>query len=961
MSSPDSILKKVSIVAGTVVGQYKILSRLGVGGMGEVYLAQDLNLRRTVALKVLADAENPQRLRRFLREARTASALRHPNVAHIYEIGSEGQLNFIAMEYVDGLTLRQHGPVGLLQAIEIAIQIASALAAAHANGIIHRDLKPENVMISQDGYIKVLDFGLAKTMTSRSEHEAISQDPTVSADLTSAGKIVGTVSYMSPEQARGLDVDPRTDFWSLGVIIYEMITNHRPFESDTPSDVMALILHRDPQPLSRFSRDVPESVEWLVMKALDKDREGRYQTAKEMLSDLQRLRQRLSETGSSTQSGNKSVTFAAPYPVSNVSQTVSERGSSVDSLVSVIVGSKKAAITTLALLLMAAAVGLYAIYYVVRSLTTKPVAVSRTLSRLTSGPGLQSGPSWSPDGRFISYSSDRNGTFCIWIQPVGGGDPVQVTDSSSHDWQPDWSPDGNSIVFRSEREGGGLYVVPAFGGRQRKIASFGYNPRWSPDGSRILCLSPGDDYFEYPRVFIVNLDGTPPVELSTAGTGEERWIKQQLVAWHPDAKRISFLTNDGGFWTMSIPDGKPVQAEVSATVAKQLKDAGVTLRHFCWAPSGDALYLEGDSKGVLNLWKVGVDPNTLAWISGPERLTTGLGPDTEIALSKDGKRLAFVTLTKETRIWSFPFDAIGGRIRGTGQAITAADLDASFPDLSSDGRKLLFTARRQGMDRQELWQQSLHDNTASVLVIDEYTRFNPRWSPDGQEIAYSRFEAKGHQAERSYVIALMRATGGDEQLVTSVGPWRDYLYDWSPDGKWILASTNRRLKDKWEIALIPISAVPNAETAMRIVATEPSADLWAPRFSPDGRWICYLAQKPEEGGYSVLNVVSSSGGPPIRITDELSWADKPRWSPDGKTIYFISNRGSMFLNLWGIRFDPSGGKPVGEPFRITRFDSPGQMISTRISYLEMSLDSTRLCIPISKVSGSIWILGEVDR
>jgi serine/threonine protein kinase len=957
----------MALAEGTVLAHYRIISRLGSGAMGEVYLAQDLNLRRTVALKILTtdSSSSSQAHRRFVQEARTASALKHPNIAHIYEISEENDISFIAMEYIEGVTLRQRGPLSLNEALDVAEQVASALVAAHTAGVVHRDLKPENIMLSRDGYVKVLDFGLAKTVS----RESVTGNPegsTASTFFTDPGSVVGTITYMSPEQARGQHVDQRSDIWSLGVVIYEMISGHRPFEAGTTSDIISHILHREPQPLARFARNVPESVEWLVMKTLNKDREGRHQTAKELLSDIRRLKQRLSLEAelaslSAERSAIRSAQKSAGAESVQQSQAMTEHMSSVEYIVSGIATHKKAAVTTGLLLVLAAIAGSLGLIYLARSLrvnTTRP-PVARSLSRLTFGSGLQNGPTWSPDGRFIAYSSDRNGLFGIWVQPVGGGDPIQVTHSTSHDWQPDWSPDGNSIVFRSEREGGGLYVTPAFGGRERRIASFGYNPRWSPDGSKILCLSPGDGYFDFPRVFVLSPDGGQPVEVSTSGTGQETWIRQQSIDWHPDGKHISFLANDGSFWTAPIAGGKPAKPEVAAGVARELQDAGVQLQHFCWAHSGAAIFFEAESRGVRNLWKIGVDPKTLAWVSGPERLTTGLGPDTEIALSKDGKRLAFVTVTRNTRIWSLPFDPLTAQLKGPSQALTPPDLDASFPDISPDGSSLVFTARRQGTDKQELWLQSLKDNSSKLLAVDDFTRFRPRWSPDGKYVAYTRYRATGPEADRAYVVVLLPISGGEERLVSSEGVFRDYVYDWSRDGQWIAGSTNRNHKERWEIALFPVSAAPHAESSFRVLVTDPKVDLWAPQFSPDGRWIAYLKNSAE--GVSVLNVVSSAGGTPVQITSDPSWADKPRWSPDGKTIYFISNHGTMFLNVWGIHFDPATGKSSGQPFKITSFENPGQIISTRISLLEMTFNQNRLLLPITQISGSIWILGDVDR
>jgi len=940
--------------------------------MGEVYLAQDTKLPRTVALKILsaACARNPRDLRRFVQEARTASGLKHPNIAHIYEIGESENTSFIAMEYVEGVTLRKHRLFNLSEVLDIASQVASALGTAHASGIVHRDVKPENVMLSHDGYVKVLDFGLAKQIHGGLDEESDLEASTAPTVFTDPGSVVGTVVYMSPEQARGMPIDHRTDLWSLGVLMYEMITGRPPFEATTTSDVISQILKEEPPPLARFSRHVPDSVEWLVMKALVKDRDGRYQTAKEMLSDIQRLKHRLevkAELGDSQdrmasgsagaeQATAKGLKQPSKRPDTGHSATYP---SNLEYLVTGIKSHKKISAVALGLIGLCLVAGINFLVSAIRT-PRPPQSSPRALTRLTFDAGLQTEPSWSPDGRFLAYDSNLGGNFDVWVQPVGGGNPVQVTQSPEHDWQPDWSPDGNSLVFRSEREGGGLYVVPAFGGRERKISTFGYRPRWAPNGSAILCLSPGKRIYEFPRLFIVGLDGSQPREI-TSVTDQGLNARHGLVAWHPDGQHISFLTGDGDFWTAPLKGGKPIKAEVSARVANQLRDAAVELGNFRWALGGNLIYFEGKAGGVLNLWKITVDPETLAWIDGPERLTTGLGLDTEIALSNDGKRLAFATITRNTRIWSLPFDALSGKTKGSGQALTLADGDTWAPDVSPDGKQLVFVARPHGKNKEELWTRSLKDGTTKLLAVDDYTRFIPRWSPDGKWLAFARYSAMGLKTDRVQPIVLLPAEGGEEQLLTTPGPWLDYVYDWSPDGQSVLASTNRGSKGRWQIALFPLSAAPHAETAMQVVASDIENSLWAPRFSPDGRWICYLAQKATSAGVSVINVVSSSGGTPVHITDERLWSDKPRWSPDGKTIYFITNRGSMFLNVWGIRFDPVRGKSEGEPFKVTAFENPALTISTPIRNLEMSFDQTRLYLPITELSGSIWILNDVDR
>jgi len=286
----------MTIAAGTHLGRYEIRSKIGEGGMGEVYLAQDMELGRTVAIKILppALASDQQRLQRFIQEAKAASALNHPHILTIYEIGVTGNSRFIATEFIDGDTLRPHIGAGmkLAEVLEIAIQACSALQAAHAAGIIHRDIKPENIMVRRDGYIKVLDFGLAK-LTEPKGSPTDTEAPTRAMVNTGAGTVMGTANYMSPEQAKGTHVDERSDLWSLGALLYEMVTGHLPFAGETPTETISLILQKEPAPLVRYAHEVPDELERIVTKALTKDREERYQTARDMLIDLRHLKRKL--------------------------------------------------------------------------------------------------------------------------------------------------------------------------------------------------------------------------------------------------------------------------------------------------------------------------------------------------------------------------------------------------------------------------------------------------------------------------------------------------------------------------------------------------------------------------------------------------------------------------------------------------------------------------------------------
>jgi len=957
---------QTSSFVGGSIGPYKVIGHIGKGGMGEVYLAQDPRLGRRVAIKLLRRefARDEDRLRRFQQEAHAASALNHPNILTVYAIEQVDSMYFIATEYVEGETLRQRmsSTMKLREVLDVAIQVASALSVAHQAHIVHRDIKPENIMIRADGYVKVLDFGLAKLAEPKAGDTTA---PTLPQVETEPGVVMGTVSYMSPEQARGLSADARTDIWSLGVVLYEMVAGRQPFQGETASDVMALILQKEPLPLAHCSPEVPVELERIVRKALRKDKEERYQTVKDLLIDLRNLRKELELEAEL----ERSVPPVSRGAMSNGQAAVATARST--SSAEYLVGELKRRKRGVAIVLAALLIGVTGlVYYIISIRQNLPVGqphIQRRLSRLTFDAGLQSDPTWSPDGRFIAYSSDRGGNFDIWVQPVGEGDPVQVTKSPAHDWQPDWSPDGNRLVFRSEREGGGLFVVPALGGNERKISSFGYRPRWSPDGSQILFSTSLLWIWQTTKVYVVGLDGRAPREVLPEFLAG--FITTPQVAWHPDGQRVSLWGTHrqlgASFWTVPVAGGTPVRSVLTKRVEQQLKEASVTFSDFLWAPSGRAVYFAGTAQGVRNLWRVEVDPQTLDWIAGPERLTIGPGLDTDLALSLDGKRLAFTTRTERTRIWSLPFNAETGRTKGGGQPITSAGMDAWNPKLSRDGKKLVFSAQRAG--KQEVWEKSLEDGRETLLIAgDNFGRYGPCWSRDGTRLAYRRYRSAnpdiadlGPQAEAS--IVLLPASGGEEQPLTSTTRLTEVASDWSADGAWILGGSDRQTPGRTAICLFPTSAAPRAETQMRVVASHPEYNLWAHCYSPDARWITFNAIQVAEAGVSTIYVLPASGGEWRRITEGKYWDDIPLWSPDGRTIYFVSDR-SGFFNVWGIRFDPTSGKPVGEAFRVTAFESPGQMMSPRlVQLIGISLAADRLVLPITEMSGSIWILENVDR
>ena len=579
----------------------------------------------------------------------------------------------------------------------------------------------------------------------------------------------------------------------------------------------------------------------------------------------------------------------------------------------------------------------------------------RKLWQLTFSPGVQDEPSWSPNGDWIAYSSDRNGNADIWIQPVGQENPRRVTSSPANDWQPAWSPDGRYIAFRSERNGGGLFVVQPDGTGERKVADFGYNPRWSADGLRILFYGPlKTSAARWSELFEVRLNGGPPTAVLGKVTAQYQWF---YAAWHPGDGRISIYgARRGGVAEMvtASEDGSSVvTSEVGTDVAARLRDANMTFGDFVWSPSGDAVFFEGTSEGVRNIWRIDVDPVTLAWNSAVERLTTGAELDTNITLSGDGKRLAFSLRAEKTRLWSFPLDAAAGRIVGPGEPFTAEGADAPY-DVSADGRRVVYRAVRHG--KQELWERTLASGQ-DRLLLTAMSISAPRFSPDGSGLVYRRDDGSGNQR---HAIATLNLRTGVEQILTAPKRMVDSEimapFDWSADASKVLASCSSGVPGTIGICQLSVG-VSKPVSNPPVLASRPNYGLYEAQFSPDSHWVCFNAVT---GGHSTIYVMPAHGGTWIALTQGKYWDDKPRWSPDGHAVYFTSLRGG-FVNLWALRFDPERGEAVGEPFKVTTFETPAHMVLPRIKQLHLALADNRIILPMTDVSASVWVLDNVNE
>jgi Tol biopolymer transport system component/DNA-binding winged helix-turn-helix (wHTH) protein len=594
-----------------------------------------------------------------------------------------------------------------------------------------------------------------------------------------------------------------------------------------------------------------------------------------------------------------------------------------------------------------------------------------TLSRITFLDGVQTQPTWSPDGRFIAYVSDHRGNKDIWVQPIAGGRAIQITTDPADDWAPAWSPDGQQIAFRSERDGGGIYLARAFGGEERRLAGIGHRPRWSPDGTRLLCSSETGQQNNYAEkhIYVLTLDGGPPTEvLSSFAKG---LFKSPSVAWHPDGERISVWgehrTLGPGFWTVRLPDGEPVLSAGSVDPIKQNYWFWFFM-DFIWAPSGDALYFTGARiGGLLNAYRVDVDPGTLRWVGEPVQLTHGRGPDVAVAVSSDGQKLAFSGLHQDTRLWSFPLDADGRIDQGAGQPLTPPGVIPLLFDFDRAGSKFLLVSDVAGTRQRppEIREHDLSTGAERVLSrkVGPWPALpqEPRWSPNGRQVAYVRWkdrDAQGNpQGPVLQEMVLLNAQTGEERVISDVDGEKVFVvWDFLPDGSAVVVGAAEPNKRPWSAVLFPL-AQKTTSMPKRIPGTPEGTEISQARISPNGRWLAIAVPKSVHS--STLYVGGLLGGEPfVPVTDDKALDGKPRWSADGTLLYFTSNRGSPgnVFNVWAIRIDPDGHS-VGAPFQVTTFRNPA--LPRPEQFQDLRVAGGRLVVPLFETSGNIWMLENI--
>jgi Tol biopolymer transport system component len=802
--------------------------------MGVVYLAEDTTLDRQVALKVLPPelAQDTERRARFTREAKAVAALNHPNIVTVHSVEEEGGVHFITMEFVKGKTLAEILPrqgLALGKFFEIAIPLADALAAAHVHGITHRDLKPANVMVSADGRVKVLDFGLAKAGP-ESSSPGTTAVPTLSA--TQEGRVVGTPSYMSPEQAEGKTVDTRSDIFSLGIVFYEMLTGERPFAGGTAASIVSSILRDTPRPINELQPGLPRELVRLVHRCLAKDPINRYQSAID-------LRHGLEETKQDVDSGD-----ALPrHPAA----TRSAR-------------SMRMPLAIVAGVLVAIVAG---IWLVGRGGDQRTHAVPRLQNavQVTSSLDVESYPTWSPDGTRLAYQASQAGHYYvgnhdIWMAQVGVGEPVNLTkDNPANDRMPSWSPDGREIAFFSDRDGNwGVYTVAAIGGSPRNVLSVsGINelvwsaPRWSADGTKLFVLvnQAGENV-----VIVLSLQS---LETSRVLLPKHEGNFSRDLSVSPNGRRFAYVEGGGGATEVT----RLFTISATGNEAVPLTDGRTNVWSPSWSRDGRHVFYVSNRSGSMDLWQQEVADDGKA-IGEPLAVTQGLGIRSA-AFSPDGKRLAYSRGGRVANVWRVPILADRPATFAEAEQVTSEHALIEFVDLSPDGKLLAVSSDRRG--NQDLWVLPVAGGEMTPLTTDPAPDWNPRWSPDGSEIVFYAFRSGNRD------IWVMPSRGGPARQITS-HPAQDVRPAWSPDGREIAFFSQRpEGNGRWIV---------NAKGGDARFVTEAPVDSGA--WAPDGQALVVERQR------SLYRVAKDGGEQLIAHTGEQAYS--VRFSPDAQSLYY---------------------------------------------------------------------------
>jgi len=880
----------------TFAGRYQVIEELGKGGMGKVYKVFDKEISAKVALKLLKPeiGTDKNTIERFRNELKVAREITHKNICRMYDLGREAGLYYITMEYVPGEDLRNmirmSRQLGVGTAIIVAEQICDGLAEAHRHGTIHRDLKPSNIMIDRDGNVRIMDFGIARSVEAKG--------------LTGAGTIIGTPEYMSPEQVEGKEVDLRSDIYSLGIILYEMLTGRVLFEGDTAFAIGMKHKGEIPRDPRDINPQLPENLSRLVLRCLEKTREKRYQTAEELRSDLEKIEKGMPIT---------ERIIAKRRPVTSKEITVK-------------FNLRKLFLPAVAL----AALLLIAGYFLFRpGPEIFEVKINRT-QKITHDPGLEIDPAISPDGKMIAYATRASGKMSLFVRQIAGGRPVALTQGFTSDCRwPQWSPDGTQISFRSQNS---VYVVPALGGIPKKLAGASpqqavYGSAWSPDGRQIA-------YNIGNSLFVLALEGGEPQKITETAYPHPN---PYSLYWSPDGSKIAYVLGNPAFlfglptigniapssvWIVSTKGGNPVQV----TDDKSLNVSPA------WMPDGRHLLYVSNEKGGRDVFLVALEDSGKP-LGSPVRLTTGLNAHT-ISLSKAGDRLAYSEFTHTANIWSIGIPKDGPVSISEAQKVTTGNQTIEGVDVSPDGKWLAYDSNLNG--NQDVFKMPIGGGEPEQLTSDPSDEFLPSWSPGGREIAFYYWK-RGNRD-----LTLMMADGSKFQQLTE-DPASESYPDWSPDGLGLVYTSDQTGRGE----LFVISRENReAKWGNPKQLTYNGADQGA-EWSPDGWLIAYTNSQglwavPAEGGEPRSLVEAGDSGSHLRFRQTA-------WSKDSRNVYYMAYDADRRASFWSV---PASG---GGPKLLVNFDDP----TRQSSRIEFACDGERFYFTLAEYESDIWV-GELS-
>jgi len=890
------IPKEELIPGSTFAGRYQVIEELGKGGMGKVYKVFDKEINAKVALKLLKPeiVTDKNTIERFKNELKVARDISHKNICRMYDLGREAGLHYLTMEYVPGEDLknmiRMSRQLGVGTAIVIAEQICDGLAEAHRHGTIHRDLKPSNIMIDREGNVRIMDFGIARSVEAKG--------------MTGAGTIIGTPEYMSPEQVEGKDVDRRSDIYSLGIILYEMLTGRVPFEGNTAFAVGMKHKGEIPRGPREINPQIPESLSRIVLKCLEKSREKRYQTADDLRSELEKI--------------EKGIPLAE--------RVVAKRKSMTSKEITVKFSIKKLFIPAAVLIALFVVAG----YFLFRpGPDIVEVKIDRT-QRITHDPGLEIDPAISPDGKMIAYAAGPPGKMSLYVRQIAGGRPIALTESLPGDCRwPRWSPDGSEISFQSQ---GSIYVVPALSGIPKKLVEPSpgqtvYCSVWSPDGRQIA-------YNIDKGIWLLSSDGGEPRKIIETAYP---YPSPYSLCWSPDGSRIAYAVGNPSFIFGSPILGNIAPSSIWIVPAKGGNPVRVTDDTFlnvspAWMPDGRHLFYVSDEKGGRDVYLASLDSSGKPW-GASLHLTTGLNAHT-ISISSAGDRLAYSEFMHTANIWSIKIPKDGPISVSEAQPVTMGNQTIEGIGVSRDGKWLAYDSNLSG--NQDIYKMPIDGGEAQRLTNDPSDEFLPAWSPDGKEIAFYTWR-KGNRD-----LTLMMADGSRFQQLTE-DPASESYPDWSPDGRQLVFQSQKT--GRGELFVITRKNK-DANWADERQLTFDGANQHL-RWSRDGRWIAYTWANS-------LRLIPAEGGDPKILVETkdpavLPAPQYPAWSPDSKTIYYIAHDAEKHASFWSVPV--SGGKPK----LLVRFDDPLRQSTRR----EFATDGERFYFTLAKYESDIWV-GELS-